>query len=193
MVNYQNGMIYKIAHRYSPYVYIGSTCNFSRRKSQHKDCCNNEKSKQYNQKVYQTIRELGGWDNFVMVLVAKFPCNDKMELHAKEFEYQQLFDANLNAQNAYSGIDPCDPEYKKKYGQEYYEKNRVELEEKSKQYYEKNREEKILKQKKYYENNKEKILKKQHQKIECECGFFGTPQNMPRHRKSQRHLNLMSS
>ena len=28
MVNYQEGLIYKIAHRYSPYVYIGSTTNF---------------------------------------------------------------------------------------------------------------------------------------------------------------------
>ena len=192
MVNYQNGMIYKIAHIYSPYVYIGSTTNFNRRKSQHKECCNNEKSKQYNQKVYQTIRELGGWNNFQMVLVAKCPCDDKKELHAKEFEYQQLFDVNMNVNDASSGIDPSDPEYKKKYGQEYYENNKETYKEKSKEYYEKNREEKKLKQKKYYEINKEKILKKQQLKIECECGFIGVKINMHRHRKTQRHLNLMS-
>ena len=165
MVNYQNGMIYKIAHRYSPYVYIGSTCNFSRRKSQHKDCCNNEKSKQYNQKVYQTIRELGGWDNFVMVLVAKFPCNDKMELHAKEFEYQQLFDANLNTQNAIK-----DPNYDKKY----HEKNREKRNQFSQKYNKKNSEE-----------NK-KI-------VECECGCIVSKGALYTHRKSQRHLNLMSA
>jgi len=192
MVNYQNGMIYKIAHKYSPYVYIGSTTNFNRRKSQHKESCNNEKSNSYNIKVYQTIRELGGWDNFEMVLVAKCPCDDKKELHAKEFEYQQLFDANLNAQNAYSGFDPSDPEYMKKYLKEYNEKNRGELGEKQKEYYEKNREEKIQKQKKYYENNKEKISEKGKEKIECECGFIGVKMNMLRHRKTQRHINLMS-
>lgn len=130
MVNYQNGMIYKIAHRYSPYVYIGSTTNFNRRKSQHKHHCVNEKSDHYNQKVYQTIRELGGWNNFEMVLVAKCPCDDKMELHAKEFEYQQLFDVNMNTRDACSGCDPSDPEYKKKY-----EKNR----EYQRKYYEKNK------------------------------------------------------
>ena len=125
MVNYQNGMIYKIAHRYSPYVYIGSTTNFNRRKSQHKHHCVNEKSDHYNHKVYQTIRELGGWNNFEMVLVAKCPCDNKMELHAKEFEYQQLFDVNMNTRDAYSGCDPSDPEYQKKYHERYYEKKKT--------------------------------------------------------------------
>lgn len=173
MVNYQNGMIYKIAHRYSPFVYIGSTTNFNRRKQEHKCICNNEKSKAYNLKVYQTIRELGGWNNFEMVLVAKCPCDDKKELHAKEFEYQQLFDVNMNTLNASSGIDPHDPEYKKKYR----EKNHKKIVERDKEYYEKNREE---------------IKKKQKQKIECECGCFVTRWNISRHRKSPRHLNIMS-
>ena len=76
MVNYQQGLIYKIAHRYSPYVYIGSTTNFDRRKYEHKSRCYNKKGEQYNGKIYQTIRELGGWDNFEMVLVAKCPCDE---------------------------------------------------------------------------------------------------------------------
>jgi len=122
MVNYQNGMIYKIAHKYSPYVYIGSTTNFNRRKSQHKESCNNEKSNSYNIKVYQTIRELGGWDNFEMVLVAKCPCDDKKELHAKEFEYQQLFNVNMNTRDAVG-----DPEYMKKYHEKNYEKMKEKM------------------------------------------------------------------
>jgi len=140
MVNYQEALIYKIAHRYSPYVYIGSTTNFGRRKSQHKANCNNEKLKNYNNKVYQTIRELGGWDNFEMVLVAKCPCDDKMELHAKEFEYQQLFDVNMNTYSATSGIDPNDPEYMKKY----YEKHREKKREKYRDYQRKYRKEKLM-------------------------------------------------
>ena len=119
MVNYQEGLIYKIAHKYSPYVYIGSTTNFNRRKYQHKESCNNEKSKKYNFKLYQIIRECGGWNNFEMVLVAKCPCDDKKELHAKEFEYQQLFDVNMNTQDAVA-----DPEYLKKWFQKNKEKQK---------------------------------------------------------------------
>ena len=208
MVNYQNGMIYKIAHRYSPYVYIGSTTNFSRRKQEHKSICLNEKSKQYNQKVYQTIRELGGWDNFEMVLVAKCPCDDKKELHAKEFEYQQLFNVNMNTYDAISGIDPSDPEYVKKYHKKYQEKNSVklskykkiyqeknseEIKEKKKEYYQKNKEVFYEKGKIYREKNSEIIKKKKLEKIECECGYFSARCQMSRHRRSQRHLKLMSS
>ena len=157
MVNYQEALIYKIAHRYSPYVYIGSTCNFSRRKAHHKSSCNNEKMKNYNNKVYQTIREMGGWDNFEMVLVAKCPCNDKMELHAKEFEYQQLFDVNMNTYSATSGIDPSDPEYMKKYYEKHREEKCEKYRENRKKYYEKNREKMREDNKKYYEKHREKM------------------------------------
>ena len=180
MVNYQNGLIYKIAHRYSPYVYIGSTTNFNRRKSQHKECCNNKNSTRHNFKVYQIIRECGGWNNFEMVLVAKCPCNDKKELHAKEFEYQQLFDANLNARNAVA-----DPQYLKKY----YLQNFEKISEKSKIYSEKNRE-KIKENRK---KNDEKNREKNQEKVECECGCIVARWSLTRHRKSPKHLKLMSS
>ena len=203
MVNYQEGLIYKIAHRYSPYVYIGSTTNFNRRKATHK-----HRSNTHNQKVYQTIRELGGWDNFEMVLVAKCPCDDKKELHAKEFEYQQLFDVNMNMSSASSGLDFSDSEYMKKYYEKnceklseyqkkYREKNFEKLCKKSKLYYEKNYEKLREKNREigtqYREKNREKIREKGKEKIECECGCIVTYSNIVKHRKSQRHLNIMSS
>ena len=178
MVNYQEGLIYKIAHRYSPYVYIGSTTNFDRRKYQHKKfSTGNGSSKGYNLPLYKTIREMGGWDNFEMVLVAKCPCDDKKELHAKEFEYQQLFDVNMNTRDAYSGFDTSDPEYRKKYE----EKNKKKIRET---------------EKKYYLKNPEKIKKKlEVQKIKktCECGLIVSRRCLNRHKESQRHLKLMSS
>jgi len=165
MVNYQEGLIYKIAHKYSPYVYIGSTTNFNRRKAEHKYDCNNEKSKKYNNKVYQTIREMGGWDNFEMVLVVKCPCDDKKELHAKEFEYKQLFHANLNTQDAIK-----DPNYDKKY-------------------HEKNRE-----KRNQYSRNYHKIISEENKKIvECECGCLVSKGALYIHRKRQLHLKLMSA
>ena len=38
-------------------IYIGHTTNIIKRKYQHKNCCNNEKNKNYNYKVYQYIRD----------------------------------------------------------------------------------------------------------------------------------------
>jgi hypothetical protein len=207
MVNYQNGMIYKIAHRYSPYVYIGSTTNFSRRKQEHKSICLNEKSRNYNLKVYQTIRELGGWDNFEMVLVAKCPCDDKKELHAKEFEYQQLFDVNMNVNDAVKDNEKRKI-YMRKYMQKYYENKKEEILENKKKYYEnkkeeiseknkkyreKNNEDIKIRKKKYYENKKEEILEKQKEKIDCECGCVVAKIKINRHRKTQTHIKLMSS
>jgi hypothetical protein len=207
MVNYQEGLIYKIAHKYSPYVYIGSTTNFNRRKQEHKSICLNEKSKNYNLKVYQTIRELGGWDNFEMVLVAKCPCDDKKELHAKEFEYQQLFDVNMNVNDAVKDNEKRKI-YMRKYmlkyyenkkeeilqnKKKYYENKKEEISEKGKNYREKNNEDIKIRKKKYYENNKEEILEKQKEKIECECGCVVVKNKINRHRKTQTHLNLMSS
>ena len=47
MPNYNLGCIYKIKHNedYDDVnIYIGSTCNFTRRKCAHKTVCNNENS-----------------------------------------------------------------------------------------------------------------------------------------------------
>jgi hypothetical protein len=180
MVNYQEGLIYKIAHRYSPYVYIGSTTNFNRRKYQHKECCNNEKSPKYNIKLYQTIRECGGWDNFQMVLVAKCPCDDKKELHAKEFEYQQLFDANMNTINAVFD------------SKKYYQKHRVKLNERNKKNREINREKNNEYMKNYMKKYNQKNKKKLSEKIECECGCVVSGWYLKDHIKSPKHLKLMS-
>jgi hypothetical protein len=214
MVNYQNGIIYKIAHRYSPYVYIGSTTNFNRRKCQHKNNCINENGKAYNFKVYQTIREMGGWDNFEMVLVAKYPCNDKKELHAKEFEYQQLFDVNMNMVYSVKSLEKIrliqkkfreknkekHKEYMIKWHQEnhqkelIYRKNNLEKNnEASKLWRKENPELRKKSLKKYYEKKKEELLKKQKNKVECECGMFITKGCIAKHRKRQLHLNLMSA
>tara|TARA_R110000868_G_scaffold397905_1_gene670822 strand:+ start:87 stop:716 length:630 start_codon:yes stop_codon:yes gene_type:complete len=208
MVNYDDACIYKIAHKYSPYVYIGSTTNFRRRKQQHKENAVVEKQNK-NYLVYQKIRELGGWNNFEMVLVKKCPCNDKLELTAIEFEYQQLFDANLNSKNAiqeedyYINRKHLKAEYDKQYREKnkekikenkkkYQENNREEIKENKKEYYQINKEVLDQKQKIYNEKNKEKILKKYKEKIKCECGCIIVRSQITRHRKTPKHLKLMS-
>ena len=98
MVNYNNALIYKLCCKDTNIkeVYIGSTCNFRRRKCQHKSCCISSKSKSYNMVVYEFIRKNGGWDNWDMVLIEKVICNDKLELKQKERVHIEKTLNNLN-------------------------------------------------------------------------------------------------
>lgn len=59
------------------YFYIGSTNNFSSRKSHHKKNVNNKSGKSYWCKLYKFIREKGGWDNFNMVILYKHTFENK--------------------------------------------------------------------------------------------------------------------
>jgi hypothetical protein len=66
------------------YKYVGHTTDFTKRKSHHKSSCNISTCKGYNLKVYQTIRDNGGWDNWEMIEIEKYPCNDANEATARE-------------------------------------------------------------------------------------------------------------
>jgi group I intron endonuclease len=153
-IDYSKTIIYKIVCNDLNIcdVYVGSTTDFTRRKGEHKSICNNEKSKKYNRKVYQTIRANGGWDNFSMVEIEKYPCNDSNEAHARERYYLELLNAKLNIQIP----TRTNQEYYKKYSEDNKEKikqYREDNKEKIKQYREDNKE----KRKQYIEANKEKI------------------------------------
>ena len=118
-INYQNTEIYKIVCNDTPEFYVGSTTDFISRKSHHKSRCNNEKNKNYNLKIYKTIREYGGWDNWRMVLVEKFPCENRREAEKREEEIRVELNATLNTKRAWSDgkcfVEECD-NYPKKDG-----------------------------------------------------------------------------
>ena len=139
--NYSNGLIYKIVCNDVNItdIYVGSCCNFRRRKTAHKTCCNNKKSKNYNFKIYQTIRANGGWQNWSMLEVEKYSCNDKRELELRERHWLEQLKANLNC-----NIPSRTQKERKK---QYYEENKNKINEKQKQYNEKNKN-KILEYKK---------------------------------------------
>jgi len=127
---------------------VGHTTDFTKRKCQHK-----RNSKSYDLKLYQTIRENGGWDNFKMLQVEPFPCNNRREAQAREDQLMTELKANMNQYRAFRTM------------QQYKEANRERINEQKKQYYEENKEQILEKQKKqkkqYYEENKEQILEKQ--------------------------------
>jgi GIY-YIG catalytic domain len=161
-------------------IYVGSTTNFIKRKQSHKNNCNNENSKKYNFKIYQTIRSNGGWINWTMVEIEKYPCNDSNEARSRErFWYEQL-DANLNINTPIISKQEKQEKIKKyreikkdylcEQNKQYYKNNKEKIleyyqnykdnrSEQTKKYYQKHKDTILEQRKQYYENNKDSILK----------------------------------
>ena len=99
MTDYSKGLLYLIKHKddiNNETCYIGSTVNFNGRQNNHKSRCNNENSEAYNSKKYKYIRENGGWDDFVMLEIEKYPCEYKQELTKREDEVMCQYNVILN-------------------------------------------------------------------------------------------------
>ena len=99
-MDYKNFVIYKIFNPENPdIIYIGSTKNFSKRKSSHKKNVKNKCSKSYKYPLYQYIRSLGGFEKFTIEIIEKYPCNSNQEGKLKEQEFIDLFKPMLNSMN----------------------------------------------------------------------------------------------
>ena len=92
-MNYNNAVIYKIVCNDLTITdsYVGSTTNFIKRKYQHNDAC-----KTKNLKIYQFIREHGGWNNWSMVLVEEFPTTSRLLLGQRERYWFEILGSTLN-------------------------------------------------------------------------------------------------
>ena len=77
--------------------YIGATTDFQNRMTKHKYDCNNENSKEYNYKVYTFIRPNGGWDNYKMMKIEDYPCEDKLQSDLREGYWIATLGAKLNS------------------------------------------------------------------------------------------------
>ena len=97
-IDYSNLIIYKIVCRELQITdsYVGSTTNFDQRKKQHKKNCYNTNTDKYYYKLYETIRNHGGWENWLMVIVEKCPCEDSYNARKLERFYYEQLKANLN-------------------------------------------------------------------------------------------------
>ena len=98
-IDYSNTIIYKITCKDTlcKEVYVGHTTNFVQRKHSHKQSCKNDKSENYNCKLYQTIRNHGGWENWIMEIINYVNCKDHFEAKQKKNEYIDLLNATLNS------------------------------------------------------------------------------------------------
>ena len=132
-IDYANTVIYKIVHKddyENENIYIGTTTDFIRRKNNHKNCCNSDKRKGYTDAKYKYIRENGGWDNFNMIEVEKFPCNDGNEARAREEHWRCQFKSKLNTNKAFTS-----KEEKLNQMKIYYENHKDTMREQMKQRY----------------------------------------------------------
>lgn len=75
------------------YCYVGSTQNFTRRKYQHKSSCES-----VDFKVYQMIRENGGWSNWSMIKIEETECETKLDARKRERELLEHFGNGMNVQ-----------------------------------------------------------------------------------------------
>jgi len=195
-------------------VYVGSAVDFRKRKWEHKTRCNNPNSKGYNYKIYKYIRENGGWDEWIMIIIEKYPCNNKDELVKREDEIMCKIKSNLNDRRAKRSkkewrIDNLDKikknyennkekilEQKKEYREnnrdkikerdkKWYENNKEKRLEQSKKNYENNKDKKLEQKKEYYELNKQKIQERISEKIKCDiCGCEISKGYLSKHKKT---------
>jgi arsenate reductase-like glutaredoxin family protein len=165
MIDYQLGKIYKIICNVTGKQYIGSTCELTieKRLRTHK----NDYKRYVNGKhKYTTSFEIIENENYKIVLVENYPCNNKCELHARERFYIE----NTNCVNK---IIPCRKhtewyEHNRNRIQEqhhkYWNSNKSRLNEIQRQYYEANKELIREKHRQYYQENKERIEEQRRQK-----------------------------
>ena len=98
-INYSKTVIYKIVCNdlNIKYCYVGSTTDFSDRKSSHKVRCTNPNNAKHNIYIYRFIRENGGWQNWSMIEVERYDkCIDNNDKLKRERYWMEKLNASLN-------------------------------------------------------------------------------------------------
>jgi len=92
-------IIYKMCIQ--DFVYIGSSKDFNQRKIAHKRNCNSPQLKEYKFKVYEIIRNNGGWENVTITPIEEFDCETKLQATIREEYWRNEYKANMNTFKAY--------------------------------------------------------------------------------------------
>ena len=177
-IDYSNTIIYKLVHKDDlddENIYIGSTTNFKQRKNHHRHSCNYVNNKDHNAKKYQFIRENGGWDNWVMIEIEKYPCKDSNEATARERYWKRELNATLNTiepQRSKEEWLQDNPTYVKDYNTKYYQVNFDDIKKKTAQ---------------YRQDNRLKIAEREKQIVKCNiCACEVTKYKLKRHQQSKK-------
>jgi len=149
--------------------YVGSTANWKQRKIQHKSDCCNPNSEKHNLKIYKTIRENGGWNEFKMIEIGRGEQLTLTQAHQKEEEYRVELEANMNTYKSFESME--DYKERKKF---YRINNADKLKEYSKQY----RIDNAYKIKEIYT---------------CDCGGTYSKDSKHKHLKTKKHQEYIKS
>ena len=138
-IDYFNTIMYKIVCNDLSILdcYVGSTTDFTRRKCNHKNL-----TKTSNRRLYEFIRENGGWNNWTMVQIEEYPCMNSNQKTKRERYWFEELKASLNTLVPNRGI--------KEYHDKFYIDNREKILEKVKEYNKNNKEKINAYQKNYY-------------------------------------------
>ena len=92
-------------------LYVGQTTIWGARRRRHKGMYNDIECKY---KIYECMRQTGGWDNWDMILIEAYPCNNDLEASARERFLMESLNANLNSKRPM-----VTAEEKREYGKNY--------------------------------------------------------------------------
>ena len=181
-------------------LYIGSTSNFSRRRYAHKRNSKSDENRvTYTFKLYQKIRENGGWDNCIMEIIDTIECDDKNDVRQKEQEWIDNVQSNLNSIVSYANMSKQEMDIR--YYNENIEKfkkyrmdNKDKISSSRKEHYYSNHERKLEIARTYREKNPDKVIECNKKQIEmppllCECGVYYTYKHKTRHLSTKKHIN----
>jgi hypothetical protein len=175
---YKNGKVYKLVSDVSPLIYIGSTCKtLSTRLSCHKSAY---KENGKRQAISRQLFELGG--NVSIILIEEINCENKQQLLRRERHFIETMDCinkvipirepgETNTLYYYANIEVC----KAKNMERHYNNMATNPEYVNKRH----------EQAKAYREKTKDV------KITCECGTITTPKHLARHKKTQKHLELL--
>ena len=191
-IDYSKTIIYKIVCNDLNITecYVGKTTNFSKRKANHKACFN--KGSLF--KVYELIRNNGGWDNWSMVMIGEYNCKNNLEASKLEREWYEKLNTLLNTQYP--------SRTNKEYNVDNGEKMRIikkqyrqgdKYKEQKKKYYDNHLDSLKDYKKAYYEVKKEEIAQLNAVICQCECGCSYTHSNKARHMKSAKHQAFINN
>ena len=197
MPDFTKGKIYKITNDFNNDIYIGSTCNIlTKRFSHHKAVISTEQQRP----LYKLMAEIG-FERFRIELIENYPCKDKYELRQREGHYiREMGTLNIcvagrTSKEYFETFRKENKEMIKENGQDYYLQNKEIINQKHQNYYHEHAED-IKKQKQEYRANlsqerKEEIKNHKKEKINCECGCTVARSDISKHKKTQKHIELM--
>lgn len=187
------GLVYKIIHLDSNICYIGSTCDsVSGRWRTHKygyKRWTDNKGKCNTIAIYPHFEQYG-IDRFKMVSIKSYEVVDRDHLRV----YEQLHINRNKCVNQYAALQLVSRKcMSKHFTHEYRKQNKQMIADHAKKYQASNKQKISEYRKKYQEANKVAIAERRNIKVQCECGAIVTKCNISTHKKSQRHINALTS